>query len=231
MRPRAAFALLGATAIAVAVFLRFPDLDLVVARTMLRPDGHFLFYFVRFYDLLHASVQYLAPVAGAFFVIAAIAHFLGRPIWGITAWQALFVVVAFAIGPGLLVNTVIKDNSHRPRPGDVREFGGELSYAPPFAFDGACDENCSFVAGDPAMGFAFLAPALLLPARRRRIGIAASLLLGGSLGLLRMLMGGHFLSDVIFSALVVWATVLVLHWAMFKADGAPYGRLGRRLSA
>ena len=81
------------------------------------------------------------------------------------------------------------------------------------------------------MGFAFLAPALLLPARRRRIGIAASLLLGGSLGLLRMLMGGHFLSDVIFSALLVWATVLVLHSAMFQVDGAPRGRLGRRLSA
>ena len=231
MRRRAAFVLLGATVIAAAAFFLFPDIDLVIARMMLRTDGHFVLSGVRLYDLLHRWLQYLAPAAVAYFVVAAVAYFRRRPFWGISAWQALYVVAVFAIGPGLLVNTAIKDNSHRPRPGDLQEFGGGLVYAPPFAFGGACDENCSFVAGDPATGFAFLAPALLLPPRRRRAGIAASLLLGGSIGLMRMLQGGHFFSDVIFSGLIIAATVLVLHWAMFRADGQPRGRWGRRLSA
>ena len=231
MRRRVVFVLLGATAIAVAVFLLFPDLDLVVARRTLPADGYFLLYGVRVFYLLHLWIQYLAPATIAFFVVAAIAYFRRRPIWMITAWQALYVVAVFAIGPGFLVNTVVKDHSHRPRPGDMQEFGGKFSYAPPFAFGGACDKNCSFVAGDPATGFAFLAPALLLPPRRRRAGIAASLLLGGGIGLMRMLQGGHFFSDVIFSGLIVAATVLALHWAMFRAGGRPRGRWGLRLSS
>ena len=231
MRPRAALILLGATAIAVAVFLMFPNLDLVVGRSMLRPDGHFLLFWVLPFVHVHDAIQYLVPLVIAFFVVAGIAHLRHRPIWGITQWQVLYVVAVFAIGPGLLVNALAKDHSHRPRPGESQPFGGPFAYAPPFAFNGACDNNCSFVAGDPAAGFAFLAPALLLPPRRRPAGIAGSLLLGGSIGLMRMLQGSHFFSDVIFCGLLVAATALALHWAMFRADGQARGRLGQRLSA
>jgi lipid A 4'-phosphatase len=231
MRRRAAFILLGATAIAVAVFLVFPDLDLVVARRMLRADGHFLLFWVYSFIYVHEAVQYLVPLAVVFFVVAAIAYFRRRPIWGITAWQALYVIAVFAIGPGLLVNTVLKDHSHRPRPGETQEFGGPFAYAPLVSFDGACDQNCSFVAGDPAAGFALLAPALLLPPRRRSAGIAASLLLGSAIGLMRMLQGAHYFGDVIFSGLLVALTALVFHWAMFRADGSARSTLGRRLSA
>ena len=231
MRRRAAFILLGATVIAVGVFLAFPDLDLAVGRWMLRPDGHFLLFWVLPFVRIHDAIQYLVPLAIAFFVVAGIAHLRRRPIWGITQWQALYVVAVFAIGPGLLVNTVVKDHSHRPRPGETQDFGGAFPYAPPFVFDGACGDNCSFVAGDPAAGFALLAPALLLPPRRRPAGIAGSLLLGGSIGLMRMLQGSHFFSDVVFCGLLVAATALALHWAMFRADGQARSRLGERLSA
>ena len=231
MRRQAVLVLLGTTGIAVAVFLLFPDIDLVVARRMLRADGHFLLFWVYSFIYVHEAIQYLVPIAIAFFAVAAIAYFRRRPIWGITAWQALYVIAVFAIGPGLLVNTVVKDHSHRPRPGETQEFGGKFAYAPPFAFDGACDQNCSFVAGDPAAGFAFLAPVLLLPARRRPAGIAAALLLGGAIGLMRMLQGAHYFGDVVFSGLLVAATALALHWAMFRADGQPRSRWGKRLSS
>ena len=231
MGRHAAFVLLGATAIAVAVFLAIPDLDLIVSRAALRPDGHFLLYWVDAFIYLHEAIQYLVPIAIAFFVVAAVAYLRRRPIWGITLWQALYVIAVFAIGPGLLVNTVLKDNSHRPRPGDTQEFGGKFAYAPPFDFSGTCGTNCSFVAGDPAAGFGFLAPALLLPPRRRPAGIAAALLLGGAIGTMRVLQGAHFFSDVIFCGLVVAATALALHWAMFRFDSQPRGLWGRRLSS
>ena len=231
MRRRATLILAGLTVVAAAVFLQFPDLDLAISRATLRPDGHFLLYWVRSFYLLHQWLQYLVPAVIVFFAIAGIAWYRRRPVWGITAWQALYVIAVFAIGPGLLVNTVLKDNSHRPRPGDTQEFGGKWAYAPPLDFGGACDDNCSFVAGDPAAGFGFLAPALLLPARRRTAGIAGALILGGVIGAMRILQGGHFFSDVIFCGLVVAATALTLHWAMFGADEAPRGRWGQRLSS
>jgi lipid A 4'-phosphatase len=230
MRRRAAFILLGATVLCVALFLLFPDLDLVVARRMLRADGHFLLFWIDPFIYVHVAVQYLVPAAVVFFIVAAIAYGRGRKIWGITAWQALYVIAVFLIGPGLLVNTVVKDHSHRPRPGQTMEFGGDSPYARPFDFTGACAENCSFVAGDPAAGFAFLAVAFLLPARRRKAGVAGAILLGSAIGLMRMLQGSHFFSDVIFCGLLVSATALTFHWAMFRADGSPRGHLGRRLS-
>jgi lipid A 4'-phosphatase len=230
MRRRAGLLLLGVTILASALFLIAPRLDIAVGQTMLRADGHFLLYYERNSYLFHLALQYAAPIILAFCVVAVIAWRLRRPISGITAWQALYVALVLAIGPGLLINSVLKDNSHRPRPASVQEFGGPEPYAPPFDFAGVCDVNCSFVAGDPAIGFALLAPALLLPPRRRGAGIAVALGLGALLGLMRMLQGGHFLSDVIFSGIVVSATVLGLHWAMFTADGAPRGRWGRQLS-
>ncbi len=231
MRGRWALILLGVTVVAVALFLAFPRLDIAVSRLTLRADGHFLLYYERSTYLLHLALQYVVPVVIAAFVIAAIAWRLGRPVWGITAWKALYVILAFAIGPGLLVNVVLKDNSHRPRPANVQEFGGPDAYAPPFDFSGACDTNCSFVAGDPAMGFGFLAVALLLPPARRNRGALAAILLGAVIGLMRILWGAHFFSDVVFSGIVTCAAAIVLHWAMFHPDDSPRSALGRRLSS
>jgi lipid A 4'-phosphatase len=230
MRRRWALILLGVSVAGVAVFLVFPRLDIAVGRLLLRGDGHFLLYYERNSYLFHLALQYVAPAIVVFFFAAAIAWLRRRPIWGITAWQALYVALVFAVGPGRLVNVLFKDNFHRPRPSTVQEFGGSMAYAPPFDLSGACDHNCSFVAGDPAIGFALLALALLLPAPWREKAGAGAIALGAALGLMRILQGSHFLSDVIFSGIVVCATALALHAAMFTADGAPRGRWGRQLS-
>lgn len=231
MQRRAGLVVLGTAIAAAVLFVIFPRLDIAVARLMIGSKGRFLLYFEGFSYNFHLALQYLAPAILIFCVAAIFAWFWRRPIGGITAWQALYIVLVIAIGPGLLVNVVLKDNSHRPRPEAIQEFGGQESYAPPFDFSGSCDDNCSFVSGDPAIGFALLAPALLLPVGRRRAGVAAALILGTALGIMRMLQGAHFLSDVVFCGIVVSATVLLLRWAMFEDDGSPRGSWGRRLSS
>jgi lipid A 4'-phosphatase len=221
MRQRALVALLAVTALAVVVFLAIPHLDLVVARRTIGADGHFLLRGSVVFDWLHAWIGLLVGLCLGFFGLAALARLMGRPIAGLGLAHALFIFALFALGPGLFANTVLKDHSGRARPAQVPEFGGTLYYSAPFAFDGACDHNCSFVAGDPAAGFAYIGPALLLPRRRRAAGIAGALLLGGGIGLMRMFQGGHFFSDVVFSGLVVTATALALHWLIFRDDGRP----------
>jgi len=220
VRGRLALALLAATAACIVVFSLFPDLDLWVARVLLRSDGLFLGQNSYLLNWLHEkAVPWMVKLCLAFFVLAMLAGLFGRSIAGISAKEALFVIAVFAIGPGLLANTLAKDHSGRPRPTDARPFGGPFAYAAPFAFDGACPNNCSFVSGDAAAGFGFLAPAALLAPAWRRRGIVGALVLGIAIGLMRMLQGGHFLSDVIFAGLLVAATTLAIHWAMFRAQG------------
>jgi lipid A 4'-phosphatase len=226
-RGGAALLLVASFVVALAVFLVYPELDLAVGSRMLGSDGRFLLALSRPAELLHDATPYWVGACIGFFVLAALARLLGRPVSNLGLGQALYVAAVFAIGPGLLTNTLLKDHSGRPRPVDVLQFRGANVYAAPFAFDGACDHNCSFVAGDPSAAFALTGPALLLPVRRRKWGVAAALGFGVLVGLLRLYQGGHFLSDVIFGAVFSLGTVLLLHWLMFRPDGRPRGAFGR----
>lgn len=228
LRGQAALLLVAIFGVALVVFLIYPELDLAVGADMLGPDGRFLLALSRPAELLHDATPYWVGAGIAFFVLAGILRMVGRPIGDLGLWQALYVAAVFVVGPGLLTNTVLKDHSGRPRPVDVLQFRGGNVYVPPFAFDGACDHNCSFVAGDPSAAFALAAAALMLPPRRRKWGVAAALGFGVLVGLLRMYQGGHFFSDVVFGAIFSLGTVLLLHWLMFRPDGSPrVGRAGR----
>jgi lipid A 4'-phosphatase len=226
VRQRGAFILLAAAGLAIALFLAAPGLDLAVARRTLAGKGFLLDHWI-FFTWLHRWIGLLVGLCLGFFALAAVAERLGRPIAGLGRWHALFIFALFIIGPGLLANTLLKDHSGRPRPYQLREFGGSLDYVGPLAFDGACPRNCSFVSGDASAAFAYIGPARLLPRRRRALGVAGAVLLGAGVGLMRMLQGGHFLSDVIFAGLVVAGSALALHWAIFRADGQPRWALGR----
>ncbi len=126
----------------------------------------------------------------------------------------ILLLVSTALGPGLLVNAVFKDNWGRPRPRETVDFGGTHSYVPAFVYNSKGNGK-SFPCGHCSVGFVIAAPAVLLASRRARyalIGIAT--ILGFSLGIARMAAGGHFLSDVLAAGLItfagVWIATLIL---------------------
>ncbi|HHC74355.1 MAG TPA: hypothetical protein ENK78_04730, partial [Thiothrix sp.] len=47
---------------------------------------------------------------------------------------AIFILLTFVLGPGLLVNTVFKDHWGRPRPDAIQQFGGHEPYFPPLRY-------------------------------------------------------------------------------------------------
>jgi len=131
--------------------------------------------------------------------------------------RCAFAILALALGPGLLSHTLFKDRWGRPRPVQVREFGGAWDFVPAPLPGGACRHNCSFVSGHAAAGFYLITGAWLWP-RRRRAWLLAGLGAGGIVGLARMAQGAHFLSDVLGSAVVVWGTNMALN-AVFVRRG------------
>ena len=133
--------------------------------------------------------------------------------------RACTLLLALALGPGLVVNVVFKDHWGRARPAQIAAFGGTQRFTPPFVPSDQCATNCSFPAGDPAMGFVLVAAAFLARPRRRRAAAAGALGLGAVLGIVRMAQGGHFFSDVLASGFLVFATSWALYRWIIVADG------------
>ncbi len=119
-----------------------------------------------------------------------------------------FLFATMVLGPGVLVNSVFKENFDRPRPRDIVEFNGSAAYLPP-GQAGASGHGRSFPSGHASMGFFLAAPYFFLRQRHPRLAMAALVVgttAGLSIGFVRIMQGGHFLSDVIVAGLFVWIT-------------------------
>jgi len=126
----------------------------------------------------------------------------------------IFLIATLALGPGLLVNVVLKDHWGRPRPIDVTQFGGNEHFVPWWNPHGDCPGNCSFVSGDVSGAFWTIAPAALAPPQWRALAYGAALALGTAMAVVRMMAGAHFPSDTIFAGvftfLIIWAAYAVI---------------------
>ena len=143
----------------------------------------------------------------------------GRPLWRLDRKALVFIVLATALGPGLIANTLLKDHWGRARPFQIADFGGSRQFTPAPLPATQCERNCSFVSGHAALAFSLVGFALLLPAGwRRRGAIAAALGFGALVGLGRVAAGHHFLSDVAYAGLIVFATSWLLHEALVVHD-------------
>ncbi len=204
--------------VAAIVFTAFPELDLWMSAQFYRPDTGFhlkdAWWAVAVYD----SIPIIAISVGVGSLALLISNLVRkRQVGPLSNRFLLFVLAALAIGPGLVVNAGFKDNWGRARPRDVTEFSGEKTFTPALQPTDQCERNCSFVAGHPSVAFWLAALGFAAATRRRRNGIFwAAAAFGLLAGLGRIVQGGHFLSDVIFSGLSVFAVVWLLSRYVFK---------------
>ncbi|SDD74492.1 phosphatase PAP2 family protein [Rhodospira trueperi] len=197
----------------VLVFVVFPQVDLGVSALFYDPATQ---RFVSEGPLLNLIRKGVPPVLYAvvlFLVLIWLGDRLGP---GLRAgWprgrHIAFLVLSLALGPGLIVNGVLKEFWGRARPNDIAAFGGAGHYTPPFMIADQCATNCSFVSGHAAIGFWVVAFALLVPSRWRRTAIAAALAFGVIVGGARIVVGAHFLSDTLFAAIIVVTLTVWLH--------------------
>lgn len=190
----------------LAMFAAAPELDPVVARQFFEA-GRFIGHGP--FDEWLRRICYDAPYALLALLLAAYAarrHGYARR--GPAGRSVVYMIVSLALGPGLLVNGVLKEVSHRPRPVQTAEFGGPWRFRPYETFDGDCRRNCSFVSGEVSTAAWTLAPALLAPPALRPLAIVAALLFTAATAWLRMAFGGHYLSDVALAALFTFLIVL-----------------------
>jgi lipid A 4'-phosphatase len=231
--------LIGLAALTGLVFAVAPGIDLAVAR---------FFHGVAVEETMPrlfraiAVLRKLEPVVTTLVIAPAVAVLLVKLFWPrratiMPARAALFLIVSLLLGPGLLVNAVLKDHWARPRPGMVTDFGGDMTFRPWWDPRGTCTDNCSFVSGETSSAVWLAAPALLVPLPWRYAAFAGVAVYAAGIGVMRLLLGGHFLSDVLFAAiftgLVIWTVHgRLLRWPMPPTDAtidAAFERTGRAL--
>ncbi|HTW50710.1 MAG TPA: phosphatase PAP2 family protein [Stellaceae bacterium] len=212
----------GALAASLALFYWLPQVDLFVSGIFYDPVHGFT---LASWPPLQDFTKSIKWVAWAILLVVltgtAWLWFAGRPLWRFDRNALIFLVAALAIGPGILVNTVLKDHWGRARPYQIEAFGGERQFTPaPLPAD-QCKRNCSFVSGHAALGFSLVMFAFLAPAgRKRNIALAVALSFGALVGLARIAAGHHFLSDVVDAGLLVVGATWLLYWWLVLRDGA-----------
>lgn len=211
-------ALLVAFGMAVVFFLLYPEADLAISRWFYRPEEGFYLAWHPLVRGIYKTVSYVTE-ALVLTLLAGMALKLFQRVLpslrALPSWRVLlYLAGVLALGPWLAVHEGFKDGFGRPRPSHTLEFGGEEAYAPPFHI--APGDGKSFVSGHAAMGFAFAAPALLMKRRRRAAVYALGIALGLLVGLVRIMQGGHYASDVVFAGFTVLLIAHVLYAALFR---------------
>jgi membrane-associated PAP2 superfamily phosphatase len=124
---------------------------------------------------------------------------------------SLFVLAAWAIGPGLIVNGLLKSHWGRARPRELVEFGGDGTFSPAWWISDQCGMNCSFVSGEAASAFWLVALAFVAPSGWRPTVAIVALAFAASVSFTRVAMGGHFVSDVLIAWLLTLLVMVALH--------------------
>lgn len=130
----------------------------------------------------------------------------------------LLILLTLLLGPGLIINGILKDHWGRPRPRNVQEFGGRCEFHEVWQ-PGTPGKGKSFPCGHCSMGFLFIT--LYYSFKRKNKIIAYSSLgfsfaYGSFIGLARIAQGGHFLSDVIWAGGLTYLVASVLYYDILK---------------
>jgi len=239
-RSREAWCLLTAAALTALVF-GGGTLDVAAARWFFAPDA------VEHWPLAHAQpwrmLYRAAPWITASLLLGGLAAFALSLTPRRRHWRgaATLVLLSVVTGPGLIGNAVLKDHWQHPRPRDLVEFGGSQHYVPSPLI--GREGGGSFPCGHCTVGFLYGLGWWIFRRRHPRWAIASlavGLTVGVLLGLGRMAAGAHFLSDVIWSALLAFGVTHIVYYHVLPFDepepavrAAPLqtGRMWRRALA
>lgn len=214
---------LAAFVLLAALFLLWPQLDLIASGLFYQGEGRWLVH--RENDWLAIPYRGLPRLGQGLLITLLLLWLLGffQRFPRLRAHQAIFgfLLAGALIGPILLVDATLKEHSGRTRPVNIEQFGGKKQFTPAFIPADQCEKNCSFVSGHVATASFIMAFGWLgAPAVRRR-WLLASLAFGGLFALVRMVPGGHFLSDTIFAWFATYFSLCFTEWLFRKLGWLP----------
>ncbi len=164
--------------------------------------------------VLYSIREILHPLPAILGIIALIV--LAAELWAGRRWRNAAVrlktvlVAALILGPGLIVNGVLKAHWGRPRPWMTEDFGGWLAFVEAGTRTSLCASNCSFVSGEAAAAGWLMCIALLLAVHRYVWSALAVGVVAVAMAVLRVAFGAHYLSDAVLGFTMTIVIFLVL---------------------
>lgn len=171
------------------------------------------------------EVRFWAIIPGMFTAVAA-TLFLGYTyiVPRLKQWRpyALLLILPMALGAGVITHELLKDHWGRPRPRQIENFGGDHPFRPFYKphLTWEVQPFKSFPCGHCSVGFYFFALALV--GRRMDsqwlflLGLSLAAILGISLSLARIAQGGHFFSDTLATAFLMWTVAIACDRLIFN---------------
>jgi lipid A 4'-phosphatase len=199
----------GLLTASVLLFLAWPELDLIVTHYFFDPinqqfPANELPWVKWVYDDTPVINQWLGLLMVSALLLQRIRP--GWPVLRVRRSMCAWLLVV-CIGLGFAVDWVLKDHFGRPHPYQTHVFTGDQDFVPAFYYRPLCELNCSFVSGHAAGGFVWMAWGMWGGRRRRQGWLLAGVAAGSFIGAARIMQGGHFLSDVVFSGWVIWLSM------------------------
>lgn len=215
------------TALTIAtglVFTLFPGIDLWASGQFYDGKGFQAARDASLQDIRNAAwwLSIIFCLLAAFMTLAtslrkASTQRIPTRVWG-------FVFSVYLAAPIAMANLVFKEYWGRARPRSVEAFGGDRQFTSPLEFTDQCLRNCSFVSGEASgiVATALVLSLVVAPAmtRGKTVFLGIVWVLAAWIAGLRIAMGGHFLSDVLFGALFT-ALIACLLFRVFRLYETP----------
>ena len=206
------------TAFLALLLVIFPELDVSFSELFFSIEKNSFIYKKKF---LVYQIYKLLPWLTKLFVLVCVIYLVYitikyRSLKKIIRSGVFFLFITAIVSPGLIVNEGFKENFGRARPNQIEEFNGTKDFTRAFKISNQCEHNCSFSSGHAAMGYFFSAIAYTTSLLYFNRIYISGVVFGSIVGLSRIMMGGHFLSDVVVSAFIVlfFNHIIFILWKM-----------------
>jgi lipid A 4'-phosphatase len=202
-------------------FIRFQEIDLGSTNLLLDHNS----YCKDFNRVVVSLIAYLATALVIIYgVLSSIGYFCAKKnqtnflSTNYQKYKQSFVFLFFntVIVAGLLVE-LIKNIFDRPRPHTINNFGGENIYIGLWQTANTCVTNCSFPSGDAAAGF-LVFPIVFVLTKNLKLSFVLGTVAGLIISYCRITLSKHFLSDVLFSFILVNYFVLISHALIYNRN-------------
>ena len=200
-------------------FSAFPGIDLSVSRWFYDTTNGFVLAASPPLRALRSSSTWVMACVVLLALFQVARHAVAGRLTCPAARRSLWLLSGLVVGPGLLVNGLLKAHWGRPRPIATDLFGGEAPFQKVWVISDWCDRNCSFVSGEASSAAWLVAAALIAPRRVRAAVTTLAAIYAFAISINRIAFGGHYLSDVLLAWLLC-ALILVALARLILGPGA-----------